>query len=296
VPSSKLKTRDQTGPGAGSCAPRRRRKTGADARPGDAIGPDTPPARISGELGTRGAARSASDRVFRRPARPDRRRTLACMRRVRCLLYRVNQAAEGRGVASDSVATGGTTRGRKKEHVRWPVSRVLCIRQILSNPNGAMAIPLGRRLPDASRDRPGRRSGRQITCRPYLVLLPVGLAKPVLLPGPRCALTAPFQPCRTFRVLGGVISVALSLRSPSPAVSRHRVSVEPGLSSSPCGPAAIRPSDAEAIMPAPPPPRQGRAARWCRTAERRSPQPGSASATRCSRAPRLARRDQSGLR
>ena len=30
---------------------------------------------------------------------------------------------------------------------------------------------------------------------------------------------------------GGLLSVALSLRSPSPAVNRHRVSVEPGLSS-----------------------------------------------------------------
>src|ERR1700739_845085 len=72
---------------------------------------------------------------------------------------------------------------------------------------------------------------KRITCRPYLVLLPVGLALPPLLPETRCALTAPFQPCRTFRVLGGVISVALSLGSPPPDVIRHRVSVEPGLSS-----------------------------------------------------------------
>src|ERR1700753_1023426 len=72
---------------------------------------------------------------------------------------------------------------------------------------------------------------RRLTCRPYLVLLPVGLALPLLLPGTRCALTAPFQPCRGFRPVGGVISVALSLGSPPPAVSRHRVFVEPGLSS-----------------------------------------------------------------
>src|ERR1700759_2110022 len=72
---------------------------------------------------------------------------------------------------------------------------------------------------------------KRINCHPYLVLLPVGLAKPPLLPRTRCALTAPFQPCRTFRVLGGVISVALSLGSPPPAVNRHRLSVEPGLSS-----------------------------------------------------------------
>jgi len=39
---------------------------------------------------------------------------------------------------------------------------------------------------------------KRIICRPYLVLLPVGLAMPSLLPKTRCALTAPFQPCRTF--------------------------------------------------------------------------------------------------
>src|SRR5689334_22867966 len=72
---------------------------------------------------------------------------------------------------------------------------------------------------------------KRITCRPYLVLLPVGLALPLLLPGTRCALTAPFQPCRGFRPVGGVISVALSLGFPPPDVIRHRVSVEPGLSS-----------------------------------------------------------------
>src|ERR1700750_3415415 len=83
---------------------------------------------------------------------------------------------------------------------------------------------------------------RRITCRPYLVLLPVGLAVPFLLPRTRCALTAPFQPCRTFRVLGGVISVALSLGSPPPAVNRHRFSVEPGLSSISRSRGAPRPS------------------------------------------------------
>src|SRR5882672_10230498 len=46
--------------------------------------------------------------------------------------------------------------------------------------------------------------------------------------------------------VGGLISVTLSLESPPPDVIRHRISVEPGLSSSPSceGPAAIRPSDA----------------------------------------------------
>jgi len=44
-------------------------------------------------------------------------------------------------------------------------------------------------------------------------------------------------PDRSFdRGRGGLLSVALSLRSPSPGVTRHRVSLEPGLSS----PAAFR--------------------------------------------------------
>jgi len=32
--------------------------------------------------------------------------------------------------------------------------------------------------------------------RPYLVFLRVGFAVPVASPSPRCALTAPFHPCR----------------------------------------------------------------------------------------------------
>ena len=80
--------------------------------------------------------------------------------------------------------------------------------------------------------RPTRTAARKrVNCRPYLVLLPVGLALPSPLPEARCALTAPFQPCRGFRPVGGVISVALSLESPPPDVIRHRVPVEPGLSS-----------------------------------------------------------------
>src|SRR5260221_547497 len=116
-----------------------------------------------------------------------------------------------------------------------------------------MAIPLGRPLPDASRDRPGWRRGNTPgphgACHPYLVLLPVGFALPPPLPAARCALTAPFHPCRPSNPtqgrdgLGGMFSVALSLGSPPPGVTRHRASVEPGLSS-PCDMqrAAIRPS------------------------------------------------------
>ena len=104
-----------------------------------------------------------------------------------------------------------------------------------------MAIPLGRPLPSASCDRPERRRegppgipANGDACRSYLVLLPVGFSLPPPLPAARCALAAPFHPCRSPGVprrTGGVLSVALSLGSPPPGVTRHRTSVEPGLSS-----------------------------------------------------------------
>ena len=103
-----------------------------------------------------------------------------------------------------------------------------------------MTIHLGRPLPDASRDTPGRQrenppagpisEEKRPAYRPYSVLLPVGFTLPPPLPGARCALTAPFHPY-PLRTKGGLLSVALSLESPPPGVTRHRVSVEPGLSS-----------------------------------------------------------------
>src|SRR6476659_5128282 len=70
-------------------------------------------------------------------------------------------------------------------------------------------------------------------CRPYSVLLPVWFAMPFPLPDTRCALTAPFHPCcpLPFGWGSGSFSVALSLGSPPPDVIRHRMSMEPGLSS-----------------------------------------------------------------
>ncbi len=99
----------------------------------------------------------------------------------------------------------------------------------------------------ASCNQPGRpaskSAGAEAPRRPYLVLLPVGFAVPSLLPGPRCALTAPFHPYRP--MAGGLLSVALSLGSPPAAVSRHRISMEPGLSSPQgCGAATRSTGDA----------------------------------------------------
>jgi len=75
----------------------------------------------------------------------------------------------------------------------WPVSRVLS-----AATSSGMTIHLGRPLPDASCNQPGRRPGNRPEHRcsrhPYSVLLPVGFAVPPPLPDARCALTAPFHP------------------------------------------------------------------------------------------------------
>ena len=109
-----------------------------------------------------------------------------------------------------------------------------------------MAIHLGRPLrvtPHATYPDGGPETAPRVAplCRPYSVLLPVWFAVPPLLPGARWALTPPFHPCRdtydrSRDHRGGLLSVALSLGSPPPDVIRHRVSMEPGLSS----PAAFR--------------------------------------------------------
>jgi hypothetical protein len=99
--------------------------------------------------------------------------------------------------------------------------------------------------------------GPRAAGRPYSVLLPVGFTLPAPLPERRCALTAPFHPCpwKGLRpCTGGLLSVALSLGSPPPAVSRHRIPVEPGLSSATPGgvTAAVQPSGGGLIAPCPP--------------------------------------------
>lgn len=74
-------------------------------------------------------------------------------------------------------------------------------------------------------------------CHPYLVLLQMGFAVPSMLPCPRCALTAPFHPYPVTpkRRRAVSFSVALSINGLTrrPGVTRHLVSVKPGLSSNP---------------------------------------------------------------
>jgi hypothetical protein len=125
---------------------------------------------------------------------------------------------------------------------RRPVSRVLSAVVLAAGRPFLWDAPCGTphaTNPDGEAGKPLHPCGHR---RPYSVLLPVGFTLPPLLPGARCAFAAPFRPCLRGAAwlprggpcgpcAGGLFSVALSLGSPPPAVSRHRIPVEPGLSS-----------------------------------------------------------------
>ena len=141
----------------------------------------------------------------------------------------------------------------KQENVRWPVSRVLSI----SVAGNRMTIHLGHPLPDASCNQPGRRAGApccQCLATPQPAI-PIRSCSRWGLPCQRrCRRRGALLPHRftLARVAtGGLFSVALSLGSPPPGVTRHRFSVEPGLSSlTPCGATAvIQPPDARDLTP-----------------------------------------------
>ena len=144
------------------------------------------------------------------------------------------------GEGSAALATDPSVRQRQPACKPGSVGR-RCLRR-----RRVTAIPLGRRLRAASSNLPERRRldlprgviacANPPLCRSYSVLLPVGFAMPPPLLETRCALTAPFHPYRV-RGRGGPFSVALSLKQPRsraaapPDVIRHRLSMEPGLSS-----------------------------------------------------------------
>jgi hypothetical protein len=77
-------------------------------------------------------------------------------------------------------------------------------------------------------ERPTRKHARVARCGlrrmlPYLALLQAGFTLPSPLPSTRCALTAPFHPCRRACArLGGLLSVALSVGSRPPGVTWRR--------------------------------------------------------------------------
>jgi hypothetical protein len=153
-----------------------------------------------------------------------------------------NRSVDKRGRSANNFAAPPPPDGRGARGqfgVRRPVSRVLSPARGPGDDHSS-----GTRVA-ASLARPTRATGPETglphhphgRCRrrPYLVLLPVGFTVPPTLPPARCALAAPFHPCPQARPkpapAGGLLSVALSLGSPPPGVTRHRVPVEPGLSS-----------------------------------------------------------------
>ncbi len=86
---------------------------------------------------------------------------------------------------------------------------------------------------------------------PYLVLLQVGFTLPPVLPPARCALTAPFHPCRQVATcLGGLFSVALSVGSRPPGVTWHLALWSPDFPPSHDATATARPTLAP-ILPQP---------------------------------------------
>jgi len=106
---------------------------------------------------------------------------------------------------------------------------------------------------------PTRTADLETDCRPLRTGAPslLGLASGVVYPAMHIAAHAvgsyptfspfprPSAACAAERT-GGLVSVALSLGSPPPGVTRHRVSVKPGLSS----PAAFRHMTGAAARPA----------------------------------------------
>jgi len=100
-----------------------------------------------------------------------------------------------------------------------PVSRVL----------SRTVIHLRRMSPYACSDLPGSRADHTLTL-PYLVLLRVGFTLPLLLPATRCALTAPFHPCRPCGLRRCIFCGTFRGLSP-PRCYLAPCPVEPGLSS-----------------------------------------------------------------
>ncbi len=91
-------------------------------------------------------------------------------------------------------------REARNEKVRRPVSRVLSPQSGLrprAEDGHSSGTSVAGRLARPTRTAAWKLARRHLAgYRPYLVLLPVGFALPPPSPGARCALTAPFRPCR----------------------------------------------------------------------------------------------------
>ena len=120
-----------------------------------------------------------------------------------------------------------------------PISRVWYGARL---PARVTAIPLGRPLPAASSNQPGRRPGDGPAAHladrcvsPLFGLAPGGACRAAAVTGRAVRSYRTVSPLPAGEPAGGLLSVALSLGSPPPDVIRHRVSMEPGLSSAQSG-------------------------------------------------------------
>lgn len=107
-----------------------------------------------------------------------------------------------------------------------------------------MTIPLGERSLFPSSNLPGPQAWNKAQARSLFGLASGGVCHTCPLPDERCALTAPFHPCPHLKGRWRYLSVALSVRSLCPGVTRHRYSVKSGLSSPAEAEVAIRLSGA----------------------------------------------------
>ncbi len=154
--------------------------------------------------------------------------------RVRCHMLSNDQRVRRR---SNQKLVGRPTVFRRTppHRVSRPVSRVLCGAGLKRR--RVTAIPLGRRLPGVSSNLPGRPIRtlirRFLSAPPLFGFAPGGVCRAASVAGRAVRsyrTVSPLPACAEARA-GGLFSVALSLGSPPPDIIRHRMSMEPGLSS-----------------------------------------------------------------
>ena len=127
-----------------------------------------------------------------------------------CVSFCGNRRQKGRmtSISSPNRATRGLRKLYKLAGARRVFRRAALDDQPACKPGSVWSavrtanvttIPLVRRLPGASSNLPERQIRTDLGFLPrrsYSVLLPVGFAVPLPSPETRCALTAPFHPCR----------------------------------------------------------------------------------------------------
>jgi hypothetical protein len=112
------------------------------------------------------------------------------------------------------------------------------------------AIPLGRSSPIASSNQPGRRGRKPPALSrmsPLFGFAPGGVCRAARVAAGAVRSYRTLSPLPRAEAQGGLLSVALSLGLPPPDVIRHRVSMEPGLSSAKA--AAVRPAGIRDVTP-----------------------------------------------